>query len=434
MAESTDRATAPADSPTTSRFGHLSRPLVIIVFTIFLNLTGLGLIIPILPFYATSFGATGAQVGLLFTTYAGLQFLTAPVLGRLSDRFGRRPVILFGLLGSVGGYVLMGLAGSLTVLFLSRALAGATSGNIAAGQAYIADITAPKERTRAFGLVGAAFGAGFLFGPALGGLLTLVGPKAPAFGAAILVAANLAFAFFYLPESLPPARRSTEKVRRQLNPFGPLVQLWSRPLLRAPLATNFLVNFALTGYQTNFAVFAGTKFGYGPRDVAQLFVVLATVNILAQLLMVPKLAQRMSDVSLAVVGMGAIAIAYLITGFTPSSAALWFSAPLLSVGNALSRPPMTSLVTKLVGDREQGLANGGSQAAISLASITGPIWAGFLYVSVASFGPYLSSAVAVLLAAALLWVVRNATTKASTSSAGASSADTSPHAVSPDSG
>src|SRR5262249_16609743 len=179
-------------------------------------------------------------------------------------------------------YLLMGFAASLGMLFLSRVIAGATAGNISATQAYVADITPFRDRTRAYGYVGAAFGAGLLFGPALGGVLTLLDIRGPAFGAAVLVAVNLVFGYLVLGESLPLQRRLSKPIGGQLNPFGVLVPLLRRPALRGPLLTTFLLNLALTGFQANFAVFAGARFGFGPTQVAALFVAAGIANIVVQ--------------------------------------------------------------------------------------------------------------------------------------------------------
>src|SRR5207302_2212325 len=180
--------------------------------------------------------------------------------------FGRRPIILFGVLGQVVAYLIMGFASSLAMLFISRIFAGATAGNISATQAYVADITRPEERTRAYGLVGAAFGAGLLFGPAIGGALTLIDPRAPAFGAAVFLGLNLLVGVLMLSESLPRERRTHKPLGGQLNPVGVLIPLVRRRPLRAPLLATFLLNVALTGFQANFAVFAGARFGFGPTE------------------------------------------------------------------------------------------------------------------------------------------------------------------------
>jgi MFS family permease len=375
---------------------------MVILVTVFLNIMGLGLILPVLPFYARAYGADGTQVGLLFTTFALLQFLASPVFGGLSDRFGRRPVILFGLFGQVAAYLLMGFSTSLGMLFLSRIIAGATAGNISATQAYVADITPFRDRTRAYGLVGAAFGAGLLFGPALGGVLTLLDIRGPAFGAAGLVAVNLVFAYLVLRETLPPERRARTSLAGQINPFAVLVPLVRRPMLRGPLVATFLLNVALTGFQANFAVFAGSRFGLGPTDVAALFVASGLANIAVQALLVPRLSARWPDSSLVLAGSVMYAVGNLATGFTPVPSGFWGSVPLLTGGYSFTRGPLTSMVTKLVAPTEQGMANGGIQATISLGGVFGPIWAGIVFESVAPSAPYWTAALAIALAAVAL--------------------------------
>ena len=382
--------------------GDRARPrahVLLIVVTVFLNIMGLGLILPVLPFYGIAYGADSTQIGLLFTAFSACQFLAAPVFGALSDRFGRRPIILFGILGQGASYLIMGFANSLALLFVSRVVSGLTAGNISATQAYVADVTRPDERTRAYGLVGAAFGAGLLFGPALGGVLNLVDPRAPAFGAAALLGLNFVFGYFRLSESLPAERRAIKPLRQQVNPFGVLVPLVRRPVLRAPLLAIFLFNVALTGFQANFAVFADARFGLGPTEVSALFVASGLANILVQLILLPRLSRRFADPTLILTGAAAYAAGNLATGFALLPSALWGSVPLLNGGYSLTRGPITSLVTKLVAPYEQGLANGGIQATISLAGVAGPLWAGFVFEDLGMPAPYWTGALAVALAA-----------------------------------
>src|SRR4249920_957571 len=194
-------------------------PLLIIFFTVFIDLVGFGIVLPLLPFYAENFGATALLVGLLSTSFSLMQFLFAPIWGRLSDRTGRRPIILFGLLGSAVSYLIFGLAGSLTVLFLSRIFAGIAGANISTAQAYIADSTPPEGRAKGMGLIGAAYGLGFIFGPAIGGILSQFGYGVPAFFASGLALCNCVAAYFLLPESLNP-RSPTFTSRRGLNFAG----------------------------------------------------------------------------------------------------------------------------------------------------------------------------------------------------------------------
>jgi MFS transporter, DHA1 family, tetracycline resistance protein len=378
---------------------RISGRLLLILVTVFLNIMGLGLILPVLPFYATAYGADATQVGLLFTAFSALQFLTSPVFGALSDRFGRRPIILFGILGQVVAYLIMGFASSLGLLFLSRVVAGATAGNISATQAYVADVTRPEERTGAYGLVGAAFGAGLLFGPALGGALSLIDIRGPAFGAAAMLALNFVFGFVMLSESLPREQRVAKPMGQQLNPVGVLIPLLRRPLLRAPLLAIFMLNLALTGFQATFAVFAAARFAIGPTLVSALFVATGLANILVQLLLVPRLSARYSDSVLVLTGAAADAAGNLGTALAPVPGVLWVSLPVMTGGYSLTRGPLTSMVSKLVAPFEQGLANGGVQATISLAGVVGPLAGGFVFSSLGAPAPYLASVLAVAIAA-----------------------------------
>lgn len=371
---------------------RVNRPLLIIVVTVFLNIVGFGIILPVLPFYARAYGANGTEVGLLFTVYAALQFLASPVFGALSDRLGRRPIILFGVFGQVLGYILLGFAPSLSILFLARMVSGLLSGNVGANQAYVADITAPRDRTRAYSALGAAYGAGLLCGPALGGFLSLIDSRAPAFGAAVLLALNLLFLYFMLPESLPPERRTHKPIISQFNPFGVLVPVVRRPALRGPLLATFLLNVALAGLQANFAVFAGDQFGLGAPVVAAVLTAAGLANILVQAVLVPGLSARLSDATLVLVGSVMSGLGYLATGFAPVWTVFWGSVPLTTGGYSLSRGPLTSLITKLVAPTEQGMVNGGVQAAISLAGVVGSLWAGLVYQSLGRSAPYWSAA------------------------------------------
>ena len=378
------------------------RPLLLILFTIFLDVLGLGLIIPVAPFYARAFGADAVQVGLLFTAFAVMQFLTTPILGALSDRFGRRPVLVFSLLGETGGYVLLALANSLPLLVVARIITGATSGNIGAAQAYLADISTPQARTRTFGLLGATFGLGFMFGPALGGLLSDLDLRAPALAAAGLVALNAAFVGLFLPESLPADRRSRQPLGGQINPFGVLGRLLRRPSLRTPLAATFLVNFAFAGFQTNFAVYVGDRFGFGPLDVGSLFLALGLTSIVMQGLVLRRLSTRFSDRAILLAGIVVSAVGYLLLGSVPNALLLWLALPVLAAGSSLWRAPLSSLISKLVGPREQGQASGGSQAMASLASIVGPLAGGLAYEQVGQATPYVLAALVLALTAMLM--------------------------------
>jgi MFS transporter, DHA1 family, tetracycline resistance protein len=383
----------------------VTRPMALILFTVFLDLLGIGLIFPIGPFYASAFGASAFDVGLLFTLFSVAQFLTIPILGSLSDRYGRRPVLLIGVAGEIVGYILFGTAQSLTMLYVARLVAGASSGNIGAAQAYIADISTPRERTHSFGLLGAAVSVGFLFGPALGGFLGQYDLRFPAYAAAGLVLVNWITVLVWLPESLPIDRRSSSSLRTGFNPFAVLVALLRRPLLRAPLVITFLCNFAFSGYLTSFALFTSAHFGWGPQQVAIVLVVQSFVSILVQTFGVRHLSTFLPDTTLLLFGVGANLLGFLVIAFAPDPAWLYLvSAPLQASGSALWRPSLSSLITKLVSGREQGMANGGSQASSALATIIGPMGAGVMFERVGAASPFLAGAALFGLAATTLVV------------------------------
>ncbi len=386
----------------------MDRRLSLILITMFLDVLGVGIIIPVAPFYAQAYGASALDVGLLFTFYSAAQFLATPVLGGLSDRYGRRSILLVSLIGEVVGYLLMGFANSLAALYVARLVTGATAGNIGAAQAYLADITPREQRTRTFGLAGAAFGAGFLFGPAFGGALSLIDLRLTAFAAAGLIALNVIFVALMLPESLPAERRSTAPLRSQLNPLGIMLQLVERPILRAPLLVVFLLNGAFTGMQANLAVFLNARFGFGPTQVAPLFVALALTGVFMQGIVVRKLSEILEDATILLLGVIATTSAFALIGVVFEAWLLFPSMALLSAGNALWRAPLASLITKLVSEREQGVANGGAQSTAALASVFGPIGAGTAYESISDSAPYFAGAVTVLLSGLVMAIHRRA--------------------------
>ena len=384
-----------------------TRALVLVLCTIFLDVLGLGIIVPILPFYAESLGANSVHVGLLFTTFAVCQLLTTPILGAISDRIGRRPILLFSLAGEAAGYVVMGLATNVAMLYVSRVVTGTTAGNIGAAYAYLADITPPRDRTRIFGLMGASFGLGFALGPGLGGLLSQADIRLPAFAAAALIALNWLFSFFFLPESLPRERRVRAPITLGgLNPLAMVVALARRPPLQGPLTATFLFNFAFASFQVTFALFLAARFGLGPAEVSYLFVVLGLSGIVFQGGLVRYLSERFADTHILLAGLVIQAGSYLATSLAPSVPWLWATMLFLSLGSSLSRAPLSSLISTRTGPREQGLANGGAQSTGSLGLVLGPIWGGLVFEHVGLASPFWTGAL-ILLLAALAVVVGN---------------------------
>src|SRR5712692_3927699 len=233
-----------------------TRPLFIIFLTIFVNLIGFGIIIPLLPFYAETFGASPIVIGWLFAVFSICQLAAAPALGELSDRHGRRPVLIFSLAGTVVSFAMLALAHSLTMLFLARIVDGLSGGNISTARAYVADITGPKDRARAYGLIGAAFGLGFILGPAISGVLSRVSYTAPIWAAASITLVATAVAWLWLPETVHRAHAGSGM------PLRYLPELLHRPGLREVLGIDFVYWFAFAIFQTTFALFAAMRFAF----------------------------------------------------------------------------------------------------------------------------------------------------------------------------
>lgn len=382
--------------------GATRRAVYLILCVVFLDAMSLGLIAPMLPFYARDLGADAVQVGALFTTFAIVNLPACVILGGLSDRNGRRPVLLFSLLGEVVAYLLMAFASSVPWLFSSRALAGATAGNVGAARAYLADVSTPVERTRAFGLSGAAFGIGFIGGPAIGGVLALADPRAPAFGAAALLTATLIGASIWLPESSSSHVAEDLGETNRIHPFPSLMDLLRHPRLRAPMAATFLVGLAFSGLQANFPVFVNDRFGYGAADVSHLFVLLGTVAVLTQTVVMRRLTAHFDDPPILVTGILIMAMANVATGFAPTGLALGLAVTLIGLGNSLIQVPLASMLSKLVAGSEQGLAGGAAQAMVSLAAIIGPIGAGIIYQQIGQSAPYGLNALVLVIALGLV--------------------------------
>ncbi|MCS6882853.1 MAG: MFS transporter [Oscillochloridaceae bacterium] len=385
--------------------------LAFIFLTIFIDLLGVGIVLPLLPFYVKLIEETGTPwlaanhaliVGALTASYSLFQFLFAPILGGLSDRFGRRPVLLLSLLGAAFSYLLFGLADGLrgfgaeavlAVLFVSRIIAGITGGSISAAQAYIADVTPPEERARGMGLIGAAFGLGFMLGPALGGLLSLVSLSAPAFFAAALVFASVILGYFRLPESLPVERRA-----QQMSSVNPFKRLWAvvgleaiRPLLLGVV----MLNFAFAGLQSNFAVFANTRFGFGPTDIAFVFAFIGLIAVLMQGLLLRRLVQRFGEARLAISGLTLMALAFGMIAIIPLGWMLYPVTAALAIGSGIATPSLTSLISRRVSPQTQGSVLGGVQALNSLMMVVGPLFAGAVFDAFGPMAPYLSGLVMV---------------------------------------
>jgi MFS transporter, DHA1 family, tetracycline resistance protein len=352
---------------------------------VFVDLVGFGLVIPLLPFYALRFTASPQQVTLLLAVYSLMQLFTAPLWGRLSDRVGRRPILIVSMAASALAYLWMGSATALWMLFAARGFAGASAGNIAAAQAYIADITTPEQRAKGMGVIGAAFGFGFIIGPALGGLLAGSDPasadiETPAWVAAGLSLIALCGVAVLLPESLPAGRRGGGPSRRRL---GALLGVLRRPVLAPLILIFFLVILAFAGMESTFALWATEQFGWGPRQVGYIFTYVGVLSAILQGGLIGRLAQHFGEARLLLCGLALIGCGLLILPVAHNVGILVVGVSGLALGLGLAQPSLNSLISRRAGLEEQGEVLGVSQSVGSLSRVVGPAAAGFFF---AEFG------------------------------------------------
>ncbi|MCU0494807.1 MAG: MFS transporter [Chloroflexaceae bacterium] len=371
-----------------------SRALGLIFITVLVDMLGIGIAIPVVPFLAESFGGSAVTVGLLATVYAAVQLVSVPIIGALSDRFGRRPLLLLAVLITAIAHFLFAFADGLALLFLARLLDGITGGSVVAAQAYIADISKPEERAKNFGLLGAAFGLGFILGPALGGLLSSVSLQTPALVAGVLSLLNLALAFALLPESLPAERRTTARLTlATFNPFASFGRVFRLPGVGMLLLVIFLFNVPFVGLQSNFPLFSEARLGWGPGENAVLFTVIGIVIAVAQGALIGQLVTRYGERRLALVGLVGQVLAFVALAALAVGWQLYMVMIAFAFTNALVGPSLTGLLSNSATDQEQGVVLGVAQSITSLAQMVGPLWAGFTFSYLAPGAPYWTGAI-----------------------------------------
>ncbi|MEW6323591.1 MAG: MFS transporter [Acidobacteriota bacterium] len=370
-------------------------PLVIIFLTVFIDLLGFGIIIPLLPFYAESFGATGFTVGLLATVFSLMQFVFSPVWGRWSDRIGRRPIILLGLVGSCLAYLVLALADSLVLVFAARIVGGIAGANIPTAQAYIADITTPENRAKGMGMVGAAFGLGFIFGPAIGGVLSAFGPTVPFWFASALCLVNAVGAWRLLPESRSAAPAMVRPGRWEL--FRRSV---GRPELALLLSLFFVITSAFSGFEATFALYGERRFGFTSATIGYVFAFIGVVLSLVQGVLVGKAVAFVGERRVVPAAVAAIALGLGLVPIAWSIPTLLVALGVLAAGMGFNGPSLTAMVSKLTDPSDQGGVLGLAQSLASLGRVVGPAWGGYLFDRFGPTTPYATSAG--LMAAAFL--------------------------------
>ena len=378
------------------------RALVPVFVTVLLDLIGFGMIIPLLPFYAQRFHASPAEIGWLFASYSLTQLLFAPFLGRLSDRVGRRPVLLTSIAIGVAAYLLFAFAPSFAWLLVARSLAGAAASNYGIAQAYVADVTPPAERSRAMGLVvGASFGLGFILGPALGGLFALISERAVPLAAAALGAVNLVSALLWLRESLPPEVRG--RVAGQWLALGGLADVWRNPPVRGLMLLAFLVTFSFSMMETTLALFCQARFGFGTTRTSELFVYVGVLLVAIQGGLVGRLVKRFGERRLILDGIVLMAVGLALL---PLAGSPWLLLPgltLLAFGSGVHNPSSLGLLSLLTGREEQGGVSGIYRSFGALARTLGPITGPFLFQAVGVRSPFWAAGGLMLVAFAIGW-------------------------------
>ncbi|MEO6847857.1 MAG: MFS transporter [Chthoniobacterales bacterium] len=350
----------------------------IIFLTIFIDMVGFGIVIPILPRYAEHFGATTMQIGFLVGIFSMAQFIFASIWGKVSDRIGRKPLLVISTLGTAVGFYIMGAAPTLVFLFIGRLVDGISGANIGTAQAYIADITSPAERSKSMGLIGAAFGLGFIFGPAMGGwVASHYGMGAPMYVASVMALMNAVLILSILPESLPKEKRGA---RYNENIFPGLFQHIDKGAYFSVVLTYFCVIAGFSIMTTTFALFLWYRFNLDEKHTGFLFALIGMIGVIIQGGLIGRLVKRFGEARLVTVGSLILGLSFLWLPFTATMGAMIIACCFVAVGNSLLMPTLSGIASRSVDSAWQGRALGVMQSGGSLARWIGPVLAGWLLV------------------------------------------------------
>lgn len=367
----------------------------IIWTTVALDLVGFGIVVPILGRYAERFGASGLEVGLMFATFSVAQMVFAPILGRVSDRIGRKPVIIFSLVGTAVGSVITGAAGALWVLFLGRAIDGASGASVAVAQGAIADIAPPEQRAKLIGMLGAAFGVGFVVGPALGGLAALGGPHVPFYVAGALAGINAIAAIIRLPETKPDVVGESTPTGERRGALTPTLQRFA--------IVGFLSMLGFAGFESTFSLWGENQFGFTEGTASLVFVFVGVTLVIVQGTLIGPMTNRFGSRTLLRIGLALVAAGLLLLSVTTTWVVLFVALFLLSLGQGFSGPSGGALVAELAPVERRGEAIGYQQSTAAFGRIAGPILAGALFDHVGISTPFFVSAVLMVVALSAVW-------------------------------
>lgn len=381
--------------------------LVFIFITVLVDVLAFGVIIPVLPQLVKEFvgGDTSSAaywVGIFSTAFAIVQFFSAPIQGALSDRYGRRPVILLSCFGLGIDFIFMALAPNLAWLFVGRIISAVTSASFTTANAYIADITPPEQRAKAFGMIGAAFGLGFIVGPVIGGLLGDIDHRLPFWFSAGLALINFAYGLFVLPESLPKERRSPTFDWSHAKPMGAVHLLRNYPQIWGLVALVFLANFAHYVYPSTFVLFADVSYGWKEKEAGYVLAVVGVLSVIVNAVLIGKLVKRLGERRAILFGLSCGVVGFLIYGFADEGWIFLLGLPISALW-AVAAPSTQALITRQVGPEVQGRIQGALSSLISLAGIAAPaLFAGSFGYFIGPHAPIRLPGIAFLIASALL--------------------------------
>ena len=359
-----------------------SSPLTSIFLIVLVDVLGFTIILPLLPFYVERMGATPSTIGLLMSVYGICQLIASPILGQISDHVGRKPVLLVSQLGTFAGFLILAFANSLPLIFLARIIDGLTAGNLSVAQAYIADVTEPKDRAKSFGLIGIAFGVGFLAGPAVSGFLSHFGYQYPIFMAAALSATSIAGTYFLLP-TIAEAHGHTQLTEKQGLSWHVYSECFKDEKLSPLLWQFFVFIFAFALYISGFALFAERRFyfhhhPFGAKEVSSIFAYVGLLGIIIQGGLIGRLVHKFGETRLVQFGFLGMSMGFFLLGWIHSIQLLVVAATFSFVGSSIIRPSLISLITQKIGKKQQGTAIGITQSLFSISQIIAPIISGVL--------------------------------------------------------
>jgi multidrug resistance protein len=390
-------ASPPANNPSTRR------SLALIFMIMLMDIVGIMVLAPVAPYIIRRYNDQALMVTMVTVLYAAGQFFAAPLIGKLGDRYGRRPVLLISLVGQGIGYLIFGAGGALWILFLGRLIGGITGGNLSTAAAYIADISKPSERAKNFALIGTAWSLGLILGPAAGGVLGQLHLSAPAYTAAILSFANFILAIFILPESLPPERRDQSRLRpADFNPIVAIFDMARKPGLGWLLVVTCLFNFAFNGINNTSTLFFIEKFNAQTWQISLLLILAGAAITVTNSFLVPRTVPRFGEKTVASASLFGQAVVDVVIFFMPVFWPIFPLNMLISGISAFTFPTLTTLCIDCVTPREVGLLMGVTTGLGSLMNIFGPLWAGAIYDNVQAGSPFWMGAIVLVIAAAML--------------------------------